>query len=101
MDAHRSNMSKNYQAGGESLYAAHEKVYPREIKGRFQVLRHLSVALLLGLYYVLPWVTWSGRQAVLFDLPARKFYIFGLTFWPQDFFFSPGNKLIFCFPFVG
>src|SRR5690606_22971112 len=34
----------------------------------------------------MPWVQWGGRQAVLFDLPARKFYIFGLTFFPQDFF---------------
>jgi hypothetical protein len=33
------------------------------------------------------WLGWDGRQAVLFDLPARKFYVFGLTFWPQDFIF--------------
>jgi polyferredoxin len=42
---------------------------------------------LLGMYYVFPWVKWDGRQAVLFDLPARKFYVFGLVFWPQDFLF--------------
>jgi len=41
----------------------------------------------LGMFYVFPWLRWDGRQAVLFDLPARKFYIFGLTFWPQDFMF--------------
>jgi cytochrome c oxidase accessory protein FixG len=76
-------------AGGaapESLYAAHQKIYPREVKGRYASLRNLAVWVLLGLYYVLPWIPWNGRQAVLFDLPARKFYIFGLTFWPQDFF---------------
>ncbi|MFU8895659.1 MAG: cytochrome c oxidase accessory protein CcoG [Gammaproteobacteria bacterium] len=70
-----------------SLYAAHQKVYPREVKGRYASLRNLAVWALLGIYYVLPWLTWNDRQAVLFDLPARKFYIFGLTFWPQDFFF--------------
>ena len=37
--------------------------------------------------YRLPWLNWGGRQAVLFDLPARKFFIFGLSFWPQDFIF--------------
>jgi cytochrome c oxidase accessory protein FixG len=77
-------------AGGaapESLYAAHEKIYPREVTGRFASLRNLAVWVLLGIYYVLPWVRWDDRQAVLFDLPARKFYIFNLTFWPQDFFF--------------
>jgi len=68
------------------LYAAHQKVYPREVQGRFNRLRVLAVIALLGLFYVLPWVRWDGRQAVLFDLPARKFYVFGLTFFPQDFF---------------
>jgi cytochrome c oxidase accessory protein FixG len=68
------------------LYAAHEKVYPREVEGRFDRLRTAAVIALLGLFYALPWVRWDGRQAVLFDLPARKFYVFGLTFFPQDFF---------------
>ena len=70
----------------QPLYAAHQKIYPREVTGRFALLRVLAVALLLGLFYGLPWLQWDGRQAVLFDLPARKFYIFGLTFFPQDFF---------------
>lgn len=69
------------------LYIAQEKVYPREVQGRFNSLRVTAVLALLGLFYILPWVNWDDRQAVLFDLPARKFYIFGLTFFPQDFFF--------------
>ncbi len=72
---------------GQSLYVAEEKVYPREVEGRFARLRTLSVWVLLGIYYLLPWLHWNGRQAVLFDLPARKFFIFGLVFWPQDFIF--------------
>jgi cytochrome c oxidase accessory protein FixG len=71
----------------ESLYLAHQKVYPREIAGRFARLRTLAVWVLLGIYYLLPWLQWNGRQAVLFDLPARKFFILGLVFWPQDFIF--------------
>lgn len=69
------------------MYQAREKVYPREVHGRFQKLRTLAVWVLLGLFYLLPWVSWDGRQAVLFDLPARQFHIFGITFWPQDFFY--------------
>jgi len=42
---------------------------------------------LLGAFYAGPWLLWDGRQAILFDLPARKFYIFGLTLWPQDFIY--------------
>lgn len=70
-----------------SLYEASEKIYPREVKGTFQRLRNLAVLVLLGLYYFVPWLQWQGRQAVLFDLPARKFYIFELVLWPQDFIF--------------
>src|SRR5208282_1248991 len=74
------------EALGESLYAAHQKVYAREVSGQFARLRVLSVIVLLGLFYGLPWLRWNGRQAVLFDLPARKFFIFGLTLFPQDFY---------------
>ena len=71
----------------EELYKKREKIYAREVHGIFAGLRLLTVGVLLGLYYGMPWVNWEGRQAVLFDLPARKFHIFGLTFWPQDFFY--------------
>jgi polyferredoxin len=70
-----------------AMYVSERKVYPREIDGLFQKLRHSAVYVLLGLYYVMPWLQVDGRQAVLFDLPARKFYILWLTFWPQDFIF--------------
>ncbi|MGH8072516.1 MAG: 4Fe-4S dicluster domain-containing protein [Lysobacter sp.] len=73
--------------GGDSLYVSERKVYPRDVSGRFDRLRKVAVAWLLGMYYVFPWLQWDGRQAVLFDLPARKFHVFGLTFWPQDFTF--------------
>jgi cytochrome c oxidase accessory protein FixG len=71
----------------ESFYIAHQKIYAREVQGRFARLRNIAVIALLGIYYVLPWIQWENRQAMLFDLPARKFYIFGITFWPQDFFY--------------
>ena len=75
------------QDDGASLYRKDPKVYPRDVKGSFASLRKLAVIVLLGLYYILPWLNWGGHQSVLFDLPARKFYILGLTFWPQDFIF--------------
>ena len=67
------------------LYQKREKIYTRKIEGFFQRLRLFTGwPLLLG-YFLLPWFNWEGRQSVLFDLPARQFNIFGLTFWPQDF----------------
>ncbi|MDT8409228.1 MAG: cytochrome c oxidase accessory protein CcoG [Wenzhouxiangellaceae bacterium] len=68
------------------LYVKAPKVYPRETGGRFSRLRVLSAWVLLGLFYALPWINVDGQQVVLFDLPAREFHIFGLVFWPQDFF---------------
>jgi cytochrome c oxidase accessory protein FixG len=67
------------------LYQRREKIFTRAIEGRFQKIRLYSGwPLLLG-YLGLPWINWEDRQSVLFDLPTRHFYIFGLTFWPQDF----------------
>jgi cytochrome c oxidase accessory protein FixG len=67
------------------LYESAKKIYPREMGGRFANLSKLATLTLLGLFYAVPWLMWDGRQAFLFDLPARKFYLLGLTLWPQDF----------------
>jgi len=71
----------------QSLYKKRQKIYPREVHGLFAALRSFGVFALLGLYYVTPWLQWDSRQAVLFDLPERKFYILNMVFWPQDFFY--------------
>ena len=72
-------------AQGAGLFESAAKIYPREMKGRFANLSKLATIVLLGLFYGVPWLQWDERQAVLFDLPARKFHLFGLTLWPQDF----------------
>lgn len=73
------------EVGEIDLYQRREKIYTRKIEGFFQRIRLFTGwPLLLG-YLLLPWLTWDGRQSVLFDLPERKFHILGLTFWPQDF----------------
>ncbi len=73
------------EVGEIDLYQRREKIYTRKIEGYFQRLRlYTGWPLLLG-YLLVPWFSLAGQQAVLFDLPARKFHILGLTFWPQDF----------------
>jgi cytochrome c oxidase accessory protein FixG len=67
-----------------SLYEISRKIYPRAVHGWFAGWRWALVWLTQIVYYGLPWLEWNGRQAVLFELAARKFYIFGLVFWPQD-----------------
>lgn len=68
----------------ESLYEVSAKVYPRSVSGIFARWRVALVVVTQLIYYGLPWLAWNDRQAVLFDLAARKFYIFGLVLWPQD-----------------
>lgn len=72
------------EVGELDLYQKREKIYTRSIEGFFQRLRLFTGWPLLIGYFFLPWTKWHGHQTVLFDLPARKFYIFDLVFWPQD-----------------
>ena len=72
---------------GTSLYAATPKIYPRSVQGRFAQWRWVLVWLTQLVFYGLPWLEWGQRQAVLFDLGARRFYVFGLVLYPQDFIY--------------
>ena len=74
----------------QELYAIREVIQPRAVHGVFANWRVALVLLTQAMYYGLPWLQWDNRQAVLFDLAARKFYIFGLVFWPQDFVYLTG-----------
>lgn len=66
------------------LYVKRKKIQPREISGFFTNIRLATIWLTLAWFFSAPWILWGNRQALLFDLPNRKFYIFGATFWPQD-----------------
>jgi cytochrome c oxidase accessory protein FixG len=71
----------------ETLYKPRKKIHPRSVNGIFASWRWIMVWFTQLLYYGLPWVPWNDRQAVLFHLVERKFYIFGLVLWPQDVIF--------------
>jgi cytochrome c oxidase accessory protein FixG len=77
-----------------SLYEAHKKIYPRSVSGVFSRWRWVLVWLTQIVFYGLPWLAWGQRQAVLFDLEARRFYIFGLVLYPQDFIYLTGLLVI-------
>ncbi len=68
----------------DGLYEKRRKVYARSVRGLFNNWRWIMVWLTQALYYGLCWLDWGDRQAVLFHLAERKFYIFGMVFWPQD-----------------
>jgi len=68
-----------------NLYEAEKKVYTRKITGFYHSVRRYTGIPLLGAFLLLPWLMIDGRPSVFFDLPARQFHVFWLTFWPQDF----------------
>ncbi len=70
-----------------SMYQKEASIYPRAVTGWFATWRWVFVWLTQGFFYGLPWLQWNGRQAVLFDLEAQRFTIFGLLLYPQDLIF--------------
>jgi cytochrome c oxidase accessory protein FixG len=70
-----------------ALYEKQEKIYPRAVSGLFARWRWVMVWLTQIVFYGLPWLTWNDRQALLFNLDTRQFYIFGLVLQPQDFIY--------------
>ncbi len=77
-----------------SLYQKQRKIYARAVSGWFAGWRWALVWATQLVFYGLPWLEWNARQAVLFDLGARRFYIFGLVLYPQDFIFLTGLLII-------
>ncbi len=79
----------------EQLYAAREPVFPRRVKGHFRTLKWWLLAMMLGIYYLLPWIRWDRGadlpdQAVLLDLAHRRFFFFMIEIWPHEFYFVAG-----------
>ena len=78
-----------------SLYAAREPIFPRRVKGQFRNLKWWLMAVLLGIYYVTPWIRWDRGpnlpdQAVLIDMANRRFFFFMIEIWPHEFYFVAG-----------
>jgi cytochrome c oxidase accessory protein FixG len=84
MDDAASSKAKAIPINVDGLYEKHRTVYARSVDGIFNNWRWAMVVFTQALFYGLCWIEWSGRQAVLFHIVERKFYIFGLVFWPQD-----------------
>jgi cytochrome c oxidase accessory protein FixG len=76
----------------ERLYAERIKIYPKAVKGRFRTLKWAALGVLLGIYYLVPWLRWERGpgvpdQAVLIDMPSRRAYFFWIEIWPQEVYY--------------
>jgi len=75
-DLYADTMHYHVNTGGETIHA-------KRMPGRFRNLKWMSMSTWL-LFFIGPYLQWEGHQALLFDIPGRKFYLFGITIWPQD-----------------
>ncbi len=83
----------------DSLYVDRVKVYPKKIGGPVRRLKWAVLIVLLGIYYVAPWLRWdrgpaSPDQAFLIDMPNRRAYFLWLEIWPQELYFLVGLLLL-------
>ena len=77
-----------------SLYQSDAKIYARSVSGWFNYWRWAMVFATQGVFYGLPWLSINDRQAMLFDLVSRRFYIFNLVLYPQDLIYLTGLLVI-------
>ncbi len=77
-----------------SLYEAQDKVYPRSVSGFFTQWRWVMIWLTQLFFYGVPWLEWGNRQALLFNLEAKRFYIFKLVLYPQDLIYLTAILII-------
>ena len=83
------------QSGGDSLYAARRKVFPKSVSGKFRNLKSIIALIALAVFFITPWLRWDRGpglpdQAVLIDLAHRRFYFFWIEIWPQEFYYVAG-----------
>jgi cytochrome c oxidase accessory protein FixG len=84
------------------LYAPRKKTYPQAVHGRFRRLKWTLLAITLSIYYFTPLLRWDRGpglpdQAVLIDLPHRRFYFFFIELWPQEVYYFTGLLIIAAF----
>ena len=77
------------------LYEKRKKIFPKRAVGQFRQFKWLIMAITLGIYYLTPWLRWdrgpyAPDQAVLIDIANRRFFVFFIEIWPQEFFFVAG-----------
>ncbi|MEI6864869.1 cytochrome c oxidase accessory protein CcoG [Flavicella sp.] len=60
-------------------------VYPKKPSGFFYTYRIYVSYFLLVILLIAPFIKIQGNQFLLFNIIERRFNIFGVPFWPQDF----------------
>jgi cytochrome c oxidase accessory protein FixG len=98
----RSDAEAVNKAEHRALYQKRTKIYPRKARGAFRRLKWAIMAITLAVYYLAPWIRWdrgpnTPDQAILIDIPARRFYFFFIEIWPQEVYYLTGLLILAAF----
>lgn len=82
-----------------ALYKKREKIFPQRVFGFFRNVKWATMTVALVIYYWTPWLRWdrgpgAPDQAVLIDIPGRRFYFFFIEIWPQEVYYITGILII-------
>jgi cytochrome c oxidase accessory protein FixG len=99
---HAEDALSRVQQKASPLYAGRVEVYAKAVKGQFRTIKWAALAILLGLYYLTPWLRWdrgpgAPDQAVLVDMAGRRLYFFWIEIWPQEVYFLTGILILAAF----
>ena len=83
----------------QPLFSGRVQVYPKKVSGFFRRMKWQVLAVLLGIYYLVPWIRWdrgpgAPDQAVLIDMPSRRAYFFFIEIWPQEVYYLAGLLIL-------
>lgn len=81
------------------LFVRQKKVYPRRVWGKYRKLKWVAMVVLLGIYYLSPWLRWNRGehapdQAILIDMVHSRAYFFGIEIWPQEVYYLTGILIL-------
>ncbi|TBW37180.1 cytochrome c oxidase accessory protein CcoG [Siculibacillus lacustris] len=94
--------ARPHEPDDSRLYADHVKIYPAAVQGTFRRIKWAILVAGLGVYYFLPFLRWTRApgqpdQAILIDLPGRRFYFFFVEIWPQEVYYLTGLMILAAF----
>lgn len=81
------------------LFEKQKKIYPRRVWGLYRKLKWVAMLVLLGIYYLTPWIRWdrgehAPNQAILIDVPGGRAYFFDIEIWPQEVYYITGILIL-------
>ena len=83
----------------QDLYSKRKQIYPKLAHGKFRTVKWIAMAVMLGVYYLVPWLRWdrgagAPDQAVLADFGGERFFFFGIEIWPQEAYYLAGLMIL-------